>query len=29
MLDDEGYRGQLGSYYGQGGAGYRDWDDTV
>ncbi len=29
MIDDEGYRGQLGSYYGQGGAGYRDWDDTL
>ena len=29
MLADEAYRGQLGSYYGQGGAGYRDWDDTV
>lgn len=29
MTDDEGYRGQLASYYGQGGPGYRDWDDTV
>ena len=29
MTEDEGYRGQLGSYYGQGGAGYRDWDDTL
>ena len=29
MIDDEGYRGQLSSYYGQGGAGYRDWDDTL
>jgi hypothetical protein len=29
MIDDEGYRGRLGSYYGQGGAGYRDWDDTL
>ena len=24
--DDE-YRGRLGSYYGPGGLGYRDWDD--
>lgn len=23
---DTGYRSELGSYYGQGGAGYRDWD---
>jgi hypothetical protein len=22
---DEGYRGELGSYYGTGGAGWRDW----
>ncbi len=29
MIEDEGYRGQVGSYYGQGGAGYRDWDDTL
>jgi len=27
MIRDEGYRGRLGSYYGPGGAGYRDWDD--
>jgi hypothetical protein len=27
MSRDEGYRGQLGSYYGEGGPGYRDWDD--
>ena len=26
---DEGYRGRLGSYYGTGGAGYRDWDDSL
>ena len=26
MQDDESYRGRLGSYYGQGGQGYRDWD---
>ena len=24
MVEDEGYRGRLGSYYGPGGAGYRD-----
>ena len=29
MLDNEEYRGRLGSYYGQGGTGYRDWDDTL
>jgi hypothetical protein len=29
LTHDEGYRGRLGSYYGQGGVGYRDWDDTV
>ena len=27
MLTDENYRGQLGSYYGEGGTGYRDRDD--
>jgi hypothetical protein len=26
MLNDESYRSRLGSYYGQGGQGYRDWD---
>ena len=26
MARDEAYRGRLGSYYGHGGAGYRDWD---
>lgn len=26
LMDDD-YRGSLGSYYGPGGAGYRDWDD--
>jgi hypothetical protein len=25
---DEEYRRDLGSYYGRGGHGYRDWDDT-
>lgn len=29
MLEDEEYRTRLGSYYGEGGAGYRAWDDTV
>jgi len=29
LTRDEGYRTRLGSYYGQGGAGYRDWDDTA
>jgi hypothetical protein len=29
MIDDEGYRGQLSSYYGQGGPAYRDWDDEL
>ena len=28
LIGDEGYRTQLGSYYGEGGAGHRDWDDT-
>jgi hypothetical protein len=27
LLSDDEYRGRLGSYYGTGGAGYRDWDD--
>jgi hypothetical protein len=27
LLRDDDYRGRLGSYYGTGGAGYRDWDD--
>jgi hypothetical protein len=29
LADDEAYRNRLGSYYGIGGPGYRDWDDTV
>jgi hypothetical protein len=29
MIGDEAYRSTLGSYYGPGGAGYRDWNDTV
>jgi hypothetical protein len=28
LTQNEDYRGRLGSYYGPGGAGYRDWDDT-
>ena len=28
MASDEGYRGELGSYYGSGGPGYRDWDNS-
>jgi hypothetical protein len=27
LLEDETYRTELGSYYGRGGAGYRDWDE--
>jgi hypothetical protein len=29
LIEDQSYRGKLGTYYGQGGPGYRDWDDTV
>jgi hypothetical protein len=29
LTGDEGYRTKLGSYYGQGGEGYRDWDDDL
>ncbi|MGH3079179.1 MAG: PRC-barrel domain-containing protein [Gaiellaceae bacterium] len=29
LASDEAYRDRLGSYYGSGGQGYRDWDDTV
>jgi hypothetical protein len=29
LLTDESYRSRLGSYYGPGGEGYRDWDDAV
>ena len=29
LVGDESYRGRLGSYYGPGGQGYRDWDDAV
>src|SRR5206468_3146917 len=27
--DDDAYRSRLGSYYGTGGPGYRDWSDTL
>ena len=27
MMRDDEYRGRVGSYYGPGGGGYRDWDD--
>ena len=26
LADDEKYRGQVGSYYGPGGSGWREWD---
>jgi len=26
LAEDEDYRGRLGTYYGPGGAGYRDWN---
>ena len=29
LARDDAYRGRLGSYYGPGGAGYRDWDDRL
>jgi len=29
LTGDESYRTRLGSYYGQGGSGYRDWDDSL
>ena len=29
LTADESYRTRLGSYYGHGGSGYRDWDDTL
>ena len=28
LTDDEAYRNRLGSYYGAGGPGFRDWEDT-
>ena len=28
LAGDETYRQDLGAYYGPGGLGYRDWDDT-
>jgi hypothetical protein len=29
MASDPRYRGELGSYYGSGGPGYRDWDESL
>ena len=29
LVADDTYRQGLGSYYGPGGSGYRDWDDTL
>jgi hypothetical protein len=26
---EDRYQSDLGAYYGPGGAGYRDWDDTI
>jgi hypothetical protein len=28
LTRDETYRSDLGTYYGPGGRGYRDWDDV-
>jgi len=28
MANDDTYHSSVGSYYGQGGKGYRGWDDT-
>jgi hypothetical protein len=28
LAGDDTYRNSFGTYYGPGGAGYRDWDDT-
>ena len=29
LLDDDAYRTSVGTYYGQGGSGYRGWDDSL
>ena len=29
LTTDDTYRQDLGSYYGPGGSGYRDWDDSL
>ena len=29
LATDDTYRQGLGSYYGPGGSGYRDWDDSL
>ncbi len=26
LFEDDAYRGEIGTYYGPGGPGYRDWD---
>ena len=28
LVSDDAYRSSLGTYYGPGGAGYRDWNDS-
>ena len=28
FIGDDTYRSNLGTYYGRGGSGYRDWDDS-
>jgi hypothetical protein len=29
LVADDAYRESIGSYYGPGGSGYRDWDDSA
>jgi len=29
LVSDDAYRKDLGSYYGPGGSGYHDWDDSL
>jgi len=29
LLDEDAYRTSVSTYYGPGGAGYRDWDDSL
>ena len=29
LVSDDTYRSSLGTYYGPGGAGYRDWNDSL
>ena len=28
LVSDDSYRTRVGTYYGSGGSGYRDWDDS-